>query len=131
MRITKIPTSRYSSVGVVDGQVPHDLDYHQPSSIILHARNREGRLPSFRLSVRHASEERYSPVAEFPVGTAIHSFAVSRTAPLLYFNTVRWSEGGDGFAGGTGMRSTGLVWILATVRLWPDAVTWLRQPPTS
>lgn len=100
MRITRKPTSRYNSLGLADGQVPHDLEYHPPtSSVILHTRNREGRLPSFRLSIRSASEERYSPVGEFAAGTSVHSFALSRTAPILYYNTVRWGEH-DGLVGG-------------------------------
>ena len=90
----------FSDIGLPDGHAFPELVYHHPTgSIVAHTRPRESRLPSYRLSIRTASESRYRVVGDFPPTISIASFAVCQTRPLLYFVTFSWSER-DGQVGG-------------------------------
>jgi hypothetical protein len=98
--MTKPSSLSYKDVGLPDGHSSPELAYHPPTgSIIAHTRPGESRLPSQRLSVRRASESRYTVIGDFPPAISVSSFALSHTLPILYFITFAWSEH-NGHVGG-------------------------------
>jgi len=92
--------SGFGNIGLPEGHAFPRLVYHAPTGIIIaHTRPLKRRLPSERLSMRRVSETRYALIESFPPEVSVSSFALSPTAPFLYFLTETWKEIGDTVGG--------------------------------
>ena len=90
-------TKSFSDLGLPDACGPIALAYHEPSrTLVVHVGPVKDKPVGKRLFFRWTTEAKYQPVWDCPANTAIESFALDPSRPLLYFMTFTWTKWDDG-----------------------------------